>query len=198
MFQADKFGENAFWSFDVVVQQGIICVWLFLRTGSDNQSCVNASILHITCSRVLSHVWPPLKLWFSQETPKTGSVMLCPPLFQGPKTIITAVLSSEFVFSLKSDAALDHRSLSRPVRVRPRRRGLRSWVGRCFPRQRPSEASNSFGLGAGRPVTPPTVSTDPPVMQTNITRQKVIRIWGKKKAWKNFAAASSLPFEWYV
>ena len=69
VFQADKFGENAFWSFDVVVQQGLICVWLFLRTGSDNQSCVNASILHITCSRVLSHVWPPLKLWFSQETP---------------------------------------------------------------------------------------------------------------------------------
>ena len=26
VFQADKFGENAFWSFDVVVQQGLICV----------------------------------------------------------------------------------------------------------------------------------------------------------------------------
>ena len=59
---------------------------------------------------------------------QTGSIMLCPPLFQGPKTIIRAVLSSEFV-SLKSDAALDHRSLSppsRPVRVRPRRTGWRS------------------------------------------------------------------------
>ena len=33
--QADKLGENAFWSFDMVVH-GIICVWL-LRTGSDDR-----------------------------------------------------------------------------------------------------------------------------------------------------------------
>ena len=51
--QADKFGENAFWSFDVVVQQGLICVWLLwepVLTTRGSRSCVNASILHITCS----------------------------------------------------------------------------------------------------------------------------------------------------
>ena len=112
-----------------------------------------------------------LNCGFLLKRHQTGSIMLAPPLFQtllvvGPKTIIRAVLSSEFC-SLES-AALDHRSLlapSRPVPVRPRRRGLRSWGGPCFRRQRPSEASNSFGWDAGRSVTPRTVSTDPPVQQ---------------------------------
>ena len=124
---------------------------------------------------VLSLVWP-LKLWFSPQEISNWIRNASSTTFPAaPKTIIRAVLSSEFGFSLKS-AVLHHRSLpapSRPVPVRPRRRGLRSWGGQCFLRQRPSEASNSSGLGAGRSVTPPTVSTDPPV-QKMLEAEKIL------------------------
>ena len=198
--QADKFGENAFWSFDVVVQQGLICVWLLwepVLTTRGSRSCVNASILHITCSRVLSHVWP-LQLWFSQETPNWIHNAMS-TTFPGSKNhhkgrfelrvCFTKVWCSPW--SQESAATISSGSCQTSSH------GFEILRRTVFPAPAPFRSIELFRLGRWALCHTADSFSRPTCHAKNIRDGKLWQFEREKKAWRQLAAWC-LPFQWSV